>query len=380
MTRRLLLIGGGHSHVEVIRRWSLNPERGVDVVLISPDRHTPYSGMLPGFIAGHYQFEDCHIDLDALCHRAGVIRIENALAAIDLTRHAVRCEDGSEHPYDVVSIDTGSTPTLASIPGAGHIGIPVKPVARFLGHWATLREAARAAKRDISVTVVGAGAAGVEVALAMQYRIHADGGRARFTLVSDGPAILASHPAGVQRRFAAILRARGITVRLRAPVQSAEEGGLLLPGGERLPADRIIWVTGAAAPAWPRDCGLQTDAAGFIAVDANLQSLSHPGLFAAGDVATMTGTPHPKSGVYAVRQGPPLAENLRRAARGAPLLRYHPQRIALALISTGDRCAVASYGPLSVWGNWVWRWKDRIDTAFMRRYRVAAQDAAREQQ
>lgn len=377
MTCRLLLVGGGHSHVEVIRRWGLAPEPGVTVTLVSPDRHASYSGMLPGFIAGHYRFGDCHIDLAALCRQAGVARVENALGAIDLMRRAVQCADGSEHAYDVVSLDTGSTPVPTPIPGATKFGIPVKPVPQFLAHWAALRAAAgTAAPSDIAVVIVGAGAAGVEVALAMQYRIHADGGRARFTLVSDGPAILASHPAGVQRRFAAILRARGITVRLHAPVQRAEEDGLQLAGGERLRADHVIWITGAAAPAWPRDSGLQTDAAGFIAVDAHLQSLSHPGVFAAGDVATMTGTPHPKSGVYAVRQGPPLAENLRRALRGAPLLRYHPQRMALALISTGDRRAVASYGPLSVWGNWVWCWKDRIDTAFMRRYRVAAPDVA----
>lgn len=379
MTRRLLLVGGGHSHVEVIRRWGLAPEPGVTATLVSPDRYAPYSGMLPGFVAGHYRFGDCHIDLEALCRRSGVVRVENALSAIDLTRRVVRCKDGAEHAYDVVSLDTGSTPVLAPIPGATKFGMPVKPVARFLAHWATLRAAAGAATADMDVAVVGAGAAGVEMALAMQYRIHADGGRAHFTLVGDGPTILTSHPAGVQRRFAAILRARGITVRLHAPVRRAEEDGLLLAGGERLRADHVIWITGAAAPAWARDCGLQTDAAGFIAVDAHLQSLSHPGVFAAGDVATMTCTPHPKSGVYAVRQGPPLAENLRRALRGAPLLRYHPQRMALALISTGDRYAVASYGPLSVQGNWVWRWKDRIDTAFMRRYRVTAQDALRKQ-
>jgi selenide,water dikinase len=133
-------------------------------------------------------------------------------------------------------------------------------------------------------------------------------------------------------------------------------------------------VTGAAAPAWPRASGLQTDAAGFIAVDTHLQSLSHPGVFAAGDIASMQDTPRPKSGVYAVRQGPPLTENLRRALRGEPLVEYHPQARALALISAGDRYAVASYGPFALSGAWVWRWKDRIDSAFMQRYRAAPEN------
>jgi selenide, water dikinase len=149
---------------------------------------------------------------------------------------------------------------------------------------------------------------------------------------------------------------------------------LFLGDGERLAFDEVVWVTGAAAPAWPRASGLQTDGAGFIAVDAHLQSLSHPGVFAAGDIASMLDTPRPKSGVYAVRQGPPLAENLRRALRGEPLVTYHPQPRALALISAGDRYAVASYGPFTLSGAWVWRWKDRIDSAFMQRYRIAPEN------
>jgi selenide,water dikinase len=370
--KRLLLIGGGHSHVEVIRRWGTAPEPGVAVTLISPDRHTPYSGMLPGYIAGHYRFEDCHIDLDALCRACGVTRIETGAGSLDLAARRARCSHAGEQPYDILSIDTGSTPALAVIPGAEHHGIAVKPVAQFLERWTALRGRARATAAGLRICVVGAGAAGVEIALAMQHRIRADSGNAQFTVISDGPTVLAAHPRGVQRRFAATLRARGIAVRLDAPVQRAEDGALLLPGGERLLADETVWVTGAAAPSWPRASGLRTDAAGFIAVDAHLQSLSHPGVFAVGDVASMAGAPRPKSGVYAVRQGPPLAENLRRALRGEQLLEYRPQRTALALISTGDRYAVASYGPFAFSGAWVWRWKDRIDTAFMKRYRGTA--------
>lgn len=370
MTRRLLLIGGGHSHVEVIRRWGLQPEPGVTVTLVSPDRHTPYSGMLPGHIAGHYQYEDCHIDLDALCAHSGVARIAATTGRIDLAGRIAGCDHAPDQPFDILSIDAGSTPVLAPIPGAARHGTPVKPVARFLQHWALLRDSARKSAAGLHVVIVGAGAGGVELALAMQYRIHSDRARAHFTLVSDGPTILASHPRGVQRRFAAILRERGIAVRLHSPVVQAEAGVLLLAGGKQLRADHAIWITGAAAPAWPRNCGLQTDNAGFIAVDAHLQSLSHPGVFAAGDIASMAGTPRPKSGVYAVRQGPPLHENLRRALRGEPLVEYRPQPRALALISAGDRYAVASYGPLAFGGRWVWRWKDRIDRTFMQRYRI----------
>lgn len=374
MPKRLLLIGGGHSHVEVIRRWGLAPEPDVAVTLISPDRHTPYSGMLPGYIAGHYSHADCHIDLDAVCAQAGVTRIGASVGAVDFAARIARCSHAPDQPFDVLSIDTGSTPMLAPIPGAERHGIAVKPVAQFLDLWAQLREAAGTAPRPLQVVVVGAGAAGVEVVLAMQHRIAGDGGRATFTLIGDGPTILGVHPRGVQQRFMAILQHQGISVRLDTAVERVAAGSLLLRGGERLAFDEVIWVTGAAAPAWPRASGLQTDAAGFIAVDTHLQSLSHPGVFAAGDIASMQDTPRPKSGVYAVRQGPPLTENLRRALRGEPLVEYHPQARALALISAGDRYAVASYGPFALSGAWVWRWKDRIDSAFMRRYRAAPEN------
>ncbi len=374
MPKRLLLIGGGHSHVEVVRRWGLAPEPGVAVTLISPDRHTPYSGMLPGYIAGHYSHADCHIDLDAICAQAGVTRIGASVGAVDFAARIARCSHAPDQPFDVLSIDTGSTPVLAPIPGAERHGIAVKPVAQFLDLWAQLREAAGTAPRPLQVVVVGAGAAGVEVVLAMQHRIAGDGGRATFTLIGDGPTILGVHPRGVQQRFMAILQHQGISVRLDTAVDRVAAGSLLLRGGERLAFDEVIWVTGAAAPAWPRASGLQTDAAGFIAVDTHLQSLSHPGVFATGDIASMRDTPRPTSGVYAVRQGPPLTENLRRALRGDPLVEYHPQARALALISAGDRYAVASYGPFALSGAWVWRWKDRIDSAFMRRYRAAPEN------
>lgn len=370
MPKRLLLIGGGHSHVEVIRRWGLSPEPGTTVTLVSPDRLTPYSGMLPGFIAGHYSQDDCHIDLDTLSAQAGVTRIEASVGEIDFTGHIARCDQAPDQSFDVISIDTGSTPVLATVPGAERYGIAVKPVAQFLGHWTQLREAAKTAPRPLQVVVVGAGAAGVEVVLAMQHRVVSDGGRAIFTLIGDGPTILGLHPRGVRQQFMTILQNRGITVRLDTAVERASPGSLLLHGGERLAFDEVIWVTGAAAPAWPRASGLQTDDAGFIAVDQHLQSLSHPGVFAAGDIATMVKAPRPKSGVYAVRQGPPLTENLRRALRGEPLMEYRPQSRALALISAGNRYAVASYGPLALSGAWVWRWKDRIDRTFMQRYRA----------
>ena len=371
MVRRLLLIGGGHSHIEVIRRFGLTREPGVVITLISPDRYTPYSGMLPGYIAGHYAFNACHIDLEALCRRTGVERVETWLTGLDPEHQLVRCAQSSAIAYDVVSIDTGSTPALDDIRGAQHCGVPVKPVAAFLREWMAMRASAQKATTPVRLAVVGGGAAGVEIALAMQYRIAMDGGRARIVLITDGPTILATQPHRVQRHFRALLHARGVDLRLDARVECATEDGLEMHDGTRLPLDHIVWVTGAAAPAWTVASGVSVDARGFINVNRHLQSISHERVFAAGDIASAVDTPHPKSGVYAVRQGPPLTENLRRALGARRLVNYQPQSTALALLSAGNRHAVAAYGRLSFAGDWVWHWKNRIDTAFVRKYNHA---------
>ncbi len=369
MNRRLLLAGGGHSHIEVLRRWALAPEPDTALVLISPDRHTPYSGMLPGHIGGHYSHADCHIDLDALCDAAGATRIAAAVSALDPAARQVLTSDGAAHGYDWLAINVGSTPATGSIAGADRHGIAVKPAANFLAHWQDLRTAALAAPRALELVVVGNGTAGVEVVLAMQQRVTSEGGRARFTLVGDGPELLPAHPAAVRRRFEQRFADRGIQLRLGQPVTRASAGLLQFADGSTLAFDEVVWITGAGAPAWPRASGLDCDARGFIRIDATLRSLSHPEVFATGDVAGMVDAPRPKSGVYAVRQGPPLHDNLRCALRNEPLREYRPQARALALISAGDGTAVASYGPLSWQGQWVWRWKDHIDRAFMARYR-----------
>jgi selenide,water dikinase len=191
----------------------------------------------------------------------------------------------------------------------------------------------------------------------------------RVDVLTEGATILPGHAAKAATILGRILAQRGIGVHMNSKVVGIEPGSLCIEGGGRLAADHVIIATGAAAPSWIAASGIETDEAGFIAVNAFLQSLSHPNIFAAGDIASITGCPAPKSGVYAVRQGPALAANLRRALEARPLVRYVPQRSALALISTGNRYAVASYGDIVFAGAWVWRWKDALDRRFMARYR-----------
>ena len=365
--KRLVLAGGGHSHVEVLRRFALSPLDGVELILVSPGRFTAYSGMLPGLVAGHYTFEQCHIDLEQLAARANARFTIDCVGGLDLPAKRARCKSGEALSYDLLSLDIGSTPPVADIPGAERFGVPVKPVERLLAAWREIL--AGAERRPIHVLTVGGGAGGTELTLAMQHHARQADARAAFCVVSDSDTILPGHAAGVRRRIERVLRARDVACHVRTRVIEIEAGIARLSDGRAVPADYVVWATGASAPAWLREAGLATDERGFVLVGETLQSRSHPDVFAAGDVATMERHPRPKSGVYAVRQGPPLAENLRRALTGEKLESYLPQPVALALISTGDKHAIASWGPFAWEGDWVWRWKDRIDQRFMARYR-----------
>jgi selenide,water dikinase len=276
--------------------------------------------------------------------------------------------------YDLLSINTGSRPRTVDVPGALEHALPVKPIDRWLQDWQALQQRVLNSQGDFRLLVVGGGAGGVELALSTQHRLQGllreqgdDVARLHYALLTDGPEILPTHNAGVRRRFSRVLAERGIVVQLDSRVVAVEPDGVRVASAGFRPADAVLWVTYAAAPEWPRKSGLGVDDEGFIVVDRELRSVSHPDIFVAGDVAAMP-DPRPKSGVFAVRQGPILTANLRRAAAGRPLRPYRPQKHFLGLISTGDTYAVASRGNWSWEGRLLWTWKDWIDRRFMRRF------------
>ncbi len=368
--KKLVLLGGGHAHVEVLRQYGLHPPGNTALTLVSPDRHTPYSGMLPGLVAGHYDFHAAHIDLDPLARHAGARMLQTSAIALDPARRTVTLADGSPLDYDVLSIDVGSTPPAAGIDGVAGHALPVKPVQHFLVAWEALVAKLREGK-VLTLAMVGGGAAGVEVLLAMQHRIaqlrvpH----EIRYVLITDTPQLLANLARGVRTTLTRQLARKHVDVHCATRIARVEAGALIAENGTRITADAVFLATGAAAPAWLAASGLALSGNKFMNVNKYLQSTSHAAVFAAGDCATIAGQVYPKSGVYAVRQGPPLADNLQRYLRGDALTAYTPQPRTLALISTGEQHAVASWGALSFHGNWVWRWKDRIDRTFMAKYR-----------
>jgi selenide,water dikinase len=371
----LVLVGGGHAHVHVLKRFGMRPAAGVRLTLIARDVETPYSGMLPGYVAGFYRFEECHIDLVRLARFAGARLIHDEALGLDLGSRQVLCRAHPAIRYDVVSLDIGSTPRLDDVPGAAEHTVAVKPIAEFARRWEALLERCRGQRR-VRLAIVGGGAGGAELALAAQHRLAGlAGGEVEVTLVTR-EGLLSSHNAMVQRRFEAVFRERGVRALAHHPIVRVEPGVLVAAGGSRIAFDEALWVTEAAGAAWLADTGLPLDARGFVVVDEHLRSPVDAAVFAAGDVATMPEHPRDKAGVYAVRAGPPLADNLRRALAGRALRRAVPQRQALALIGTGDLRAVASRGPLAAHGRLLWHLKDWIDRRWMRRYTELPQMAS----
>ncbi len=373
--KHLVLLGGGHSHVTVLREFGLRPVPGVRLSLVARDIQTPYSGMLPGLIADHYRYEDCHIDLDRLARFAGATLIHAEAEGLDPEQRCLHLPNQPPLHYDLLSINIGSRPPTLNIPGAADYALPVKPIDEFLRHWDAVLTRFRRHSGPFRVVMTGAGAGGVELLLAIQHRLRYEQQyhglrdvKLDCHLVSATPMILPDHNASVRSRFEHLLHQRTIQVHTGVAVTQVAPDSITLSDGLTLPAELVVWVTGAAAPEWLAASSLATTDAGFIQLNPCLQSVSHPEVFAAGDIAHVVAYPRPKSGVFAVRQGPPLAANLRRAALGHALREFRPQQQFLSLISTGERHAVASRGQWSIAGAWTWRWKDYIDRAFMRRF------------
>lgn len=359
--KRLVILGGGHAHLHCLSAFAADAPDATSITLISPFPRQVYSGMLPGWIAGHYAIEECVVPLAPLADAAGARFVQTRAMSIDLAGKVVHCADGSEHAFDVLSIDTGTVLDPGALPGSSEHGLLVRPLEGFIRAWPELVTRLDALDTP-HLAMVGGGAAGIELLLAMQHARP----RWRYSLISGANTL----PGKVGPRLARLLKARDVTLHGNTSATRVTAGAVEVAGRDPVRADAAIVAIGATAGFPLPAPGLRRDESGFILVDEQLQSVSHPHVFAAGDCSTMLGHPHPRSGVYAVRAGPPLARNLRQALAGGTLARHVPQRRTLYLISTGDRYAVGSWGDWSWEGAWVWRWKDRIDRAFVDKYRL----------
>lgn len=414
IVKDLVLIGGGHSHAIVLKMFGIKPLPGVRLTLISDVLYAPYSGMLPGHVAGFYDYDECHIDLRSLAEFAQCEVFVDRAIAIDFNKNRVICQNRPPVHFDLLSVDIGSTPATLSVPGAAEYAIPAKPVPEFLASWNQLISARENnPEKPLRIAIVGGGAGGVELALNMQSRLGKEGIGSGFCsgfngwilredgrvseeeleihLFHSGAELMPGHNKRVRRRLKEILIIRGIKLHLMEKVGAIEKpetidiednqerqmpnsqfpiphAQICCESGLKLECDRIFWVTQASAAHWIEESGLATDSNGFMQVNDCLQSVSHPNVFAAGDIAAMVNYPRPKAGVFAVRQGKPLFENLQQFLLAKPLKPFAPQSQYLGLIGTGNKRAIASRGNFMWESPLLWYWKDWIDRKFMQKF------------
>ena len=364
--KHLLLIGGGHAHLSVLHALARQPVADLQTTLVTPHPQQTYSGMLPGWMAGHYTLEDCQIDLRPLVKLAGVTLLLDNVTGMDADQQTVTLGSGNSLSYDLSSLDIGSESITAGLEARGDRLLPVRPLDGLLKRWPAILQAA-GQKPDFSLAVLGGGAAGIELALAIRYAFSRRNLSASVHLVS--PKLLQGHAEAVVVRVLKQLHAAGIHV--HPDFAQGSEQGLELASGKILPVDLVLAATGAQAAGWLRGSGLELDGEGYIRVSDEHQSLSHPNVFAAGDVASRSHMHFGRSGVHAVHAGKALAHNLPAFLQGRDLMPYQPKRRSLYLLATGPQQAIASWGNWSAQGSWVWHWKDYIDRSFMRKHRVS---------
>lgn len=379
--RRLVLVGGGHAQLAVLRALARQRPADLETVLVTPSPWQYYSGMLPGFIAGHYTEADCRIDLRPLAEAAGVRLHLGRVQALTANARQLRLAEGNCLDFDLLSLDPGSETDTRALETLHHdpLGIdatdhqqrllPVKPLPDFFAAWPRLMACATAGC-GYHLSIVGGGAAGVELALAARHALgsarSATHARIDVSLVAPSTALLPGHAESVRKRVQRYLTHSGVGL----VSQRAQAGpqGLHLADGSLFPADCVIAATGARPLAWLADSGLACSDEGWVEVNAAHQSTSHPEVFAAGDCCSRLDRSLARSGVHAVHAGPVLAHNLLTTSGGGVLHTYSPRKRSLYLIACGPRHAIASWGGCSAEGRWAWHWKDRIDRAFIRRH------------
>ncbi|MCM2319343.1 MAG: FAD-dependent oxidoreductase [Pseudomonas sp.] len=349
----LLLVGAGHAHLGVLRLWAGGqPPRG-RIALICPEPYVWYSGMLPGLLAGRYSAGQCRIPLQPLCAAAGIEWVAAAVTALEADTRTLQLSSGEALHGRWLSLNPGSLPSAPAQEGAGMELLPVKPFPAFIARWQDWQ------RQPEPLAILGGGAAGVELALAMARQVPS------LALISAAP-LLSGHPPALRQRALRHLQAAGVRVHERCAVERIRGDVLMAAGQPVWQGRRLVLATGASPLPWLRESGLACDSKGFVTIAPTLQSLSHPQIFAAGDCASLADTP--RNGVYAVRQGPVLAGNLVHALNGEALAAYQPQRHALALLADGQGGALLSWAWLTAEGTVLGRWKDWLDRRFMRRH------------
>ncbi len=362
--RDIVFVGGGHTHALVLHELAARPLPGARVTVINPDPTAPYTGMLPGFIAGHYARAELEIDLAHLAARAGARLVIGRAGGLDRDAREVQLRGQAPIRYDLVSIDIGITSDLPQIPGYGAHAVSAKPLGTYARAWEDWRAAQATGRLAPQIAVIGGGVAGVELAMAMAYRLR--GGAPEITVI-EAARLLPNIGTRARQRLLAHLAAAGVRWRDQVQVVEVTPQGVRLSDGGGIAASLVLGAAGSRPQDWLRGTGLEL-IDGFIAVDPFLRARNDPAVFAVGDCAHMVHAPRPKAGVYAVRQAPYLLSNLRATLAAGGLRPYRPQRDYLKLVSLGGKSALGEKWGVPLEGHWLWQIKNRIDARFMRQF------------
>ncbi|WP_340123446.1 selenide, water dikinase SelD [Methylobacter svalbardensis] len=379
----LVLLGGGHANIQVLKMLAMNPIGGLRITLISDQTHSPYSGMIPGYLAGYYFYEDCHFDLRRICEELGLRFIKAKIIGIDPQRKKIQLENRAEVGYDCASINVGIEPrSLENLsPEATVKLIPLKPISKFLAHWDKLIADLKAYKGSdtLQLAVVGAGAAGVEISIILKMLIDQHQWNAGVSLIQRHEFLISAKDRLAQGKLSNTLKKLGITVLQNTQALKEQENGLMLKDEQGFVYTkdfyRILMATQASAPKWFKRSELPVSSEGFLTVTEKLLVENEHDLFAAGDCIHFSPAPLKKAGVYAVRQGRVLEHNIRAFFTGkSELKNFHPKKNVLSLITIGERKALVHQDSPSIlrwmWPSLLWIVKDGIDRRFMQRFQA----------
>jgi selenide,water dikinase len=371
-TRDVVLIGAGHTNLHVVRMFRMAPLPDVRLTIVSPFSRASYSGMLPGTLAGLYTADDMEIDLYRLAAPSGIRVIIDEAVRVDSEKRRVHFRTRPPIRFDIASIGIGSVPAGYSEWSVEPGFLPIKPMATFRSRLeARLSEFEASAKSDpIQAVVVGGGAAGTEIAMCLEAYLASRNTPGRITLVDGAEEILRRYEKKTRHRVVTHLEQRGISLCLGSRVRAVRDGAVEFESGDTIPADIVLWATAASAPPLLANVDLPKASDGFLAVRSSLQTVADRPVFAVGDSATLVDRPVPKAGVYAVREGPVLWENIRRMLKSEPLQAYQPQDGFLSLLADGNGRAFASFQGMTGYSQWAWKLKDYIDRRFMRMYQA----------
>ena len=382
-SRELVLAGAGHTNLHIVRMWLQQPIADVQLTVVSPTPYATYSGMFPGTLAGLYAPEEMLIDLDQLTHAAGARLIVAECIGIDVPRRRVLLKDRPGIPFDMVSVGVGSRPagmeSVAKHPGLISIKPMFTAMNRLRHRLSELTSAPDEPNKEtdvdkICIVVVGAGAAGVEIAFCVRQFIRREYPNLwqrgiQVSIIDRHDSILRGYRPSTRRIAEQKMADHQIQKVVNCTVVSCDDRQLLLDNCDPIPADVVLWCAGATAVPLLDAIDLPKSGNGFLRVKSTLQTITGEPVFAVGDSASIDGASNSRAGVYAVRQGPILWQNIHRMFVGQPLVHYRPQRDFLSLLAIGDGSAIGQYRWLSSHGRWLWRLKDRIDSKFMSMHR-----------